>query len=131
MWIRDLASQTGLSIDTIRFYEKRGLLDETHFTRCENGYRAYNDSALDRLRLIKYGQALGFTLSEMAESIRDWETNVISDGEKEQFFLDKLKEIDARITELEEIRGYVQKKLGILREGGLRLPNRADPMPTR
>ena len=39
MLIHELAERTELTIDTIRFYEKQGLLDETHFLRTSNGYR--------------------------------------------------------------------------------------------
>jgi len=63
MRISELAARTGLSIDTIRFYEKMGLLDNAHGTRQPNGYRDYFETAVERLELIKNGRMAGFTLS--------------------------------------------------------------------
>jgi MerR family copper efflux transcriptional regulator len=111
MKISELAHQTGLSIDTIRFYEKRGLLDDSHFSRGSNRYRDYSDVAVDRLLLIKQGQAAGLTLTEIARSIRAWESNQLTPQEKEDFFLQKMDEIDARISSLELIKVYIREKL--------------------
>jgi len=70
MRISELAAKSGLSIDTIRYYEKRGLLGEAHMHRRPSGYRVYNEKALGRLRLIRRGQQLGFTLGELAEHLK-------------------------------------------------------------
>src|SRR5262245_53493645 len=92
MRISELAEQTNLSIDTIRFYEKLGLLDATHFTRQSNGYRDYFDIAVERLELVKHGRMAGFTLSEMAASIQAWESGEISPAEKEHLLQLKMQE---------------------------------------
>lgn len=86
MLIHELAERTELTIDTIRFYEKQGLLDETHFLRTSNGYRHYSEAAFQRLLLIRLGQEAGFTLSEMRQEIYAWETNELTREEKE-FYL--------------------------------------------
>jgi MerR family transcriptional regulator, copper efflux regulator len=111
MLISELARETGLSTDTIRFYEKEGLLDSEHITRRSNSYRDYTPAAVERLLLIKRGQMIGFTLSEMRSFIRDWETNRFSDPEKEAMFLQKIAQIDAQIAELETMKTYLRKKL--------------------
>jgi MerR family copper efflux transcriptional regulator len=116
MLIHELASETGFSIDTIRFYEKQGLLDETHFERGSNGYRHYSDSAVERLKLIKLGQAAGFTLSEMRQLIHAWETDELTPEEKEFHLYRKLQEVERKIEELNEIRAYILKKLEWMRE---------------
>ncbi len=68
MLIGELAQKTGLSRDTIRFYEKVGLV--TPFQRNpENGYKEYDNDAIDRLILITQAKALGFTLSEINQEI--------------------------------------------------------------
>ena len=51
MQIRDLAIASGATAQTIRFYERRGLLDPAE--RAGNGYRRYNDAALSRLQFIR------------------------------------------------------------------------------
>lgn len=62
MQIGAIASATGLSRDTLRYYEKRGLLQAR---RSDNGYRDYPPEALDWLRYIRTAQTLGFTLKEI------------------------------------------------------------------
>ena len=61
--IGKLAKKTNVSIDSIRFYERRGLLAEP--VRTESNYRRYPLEAADRLRFIKKAQNLGFSLDEI------------------------------------------------------------------
>jgi len=114
MLIKELATRTGLSIDTIRFYEKRGLLDSTHFTRTENGYRHYSEAAFNRLQLIQMGQLIGFTLSEMQTTIGAWETDEISPLEKEYYLCRKLEEVDQKLHALNTIKDYLHAKIEML-----------------
>ncbi|MEO0376447.1 MAG: MerR family transcriptional regulator, partial [Cyanobacteria bacterium P01_A01_bin.17] len=64
MKIGELAKRTDLSIDTIRFYEKKGLLDPKHVQRRANNYRNYTEEAVGRLKLVREAKRLGFSLSE-------------------------------------------------------------------
>ncbi len=64
MHIGDLASAAGLSAQTIRFYERKGLLPTPG--RGPNGYRVYDPSTLPRLQFIRSGQGAGLTLAEIA-----------------------------------------------------------------
>lgn len=111
MLISELAAKTGVPIDTIRFYEKRGLLNGQHFVRAANNYRHYSDAAVERLTLIRNGQAAGITLNEMRESVDEWERGAIDQAEKVEFFRNKLREIDERIVALAEIKAYLLRKL--------------------
>ena len=63
MRIGELAESAGVSVETVRYYQRRGLLDTPEHPYGEN--RHYSDSHLDRLRFIKRAQALGFSLSEI------------------------------------------------------------------
>lgn len=63
--IGQLSKQTDVSIDTIRFYERRGLLPEPE--RKPSGYRVYNSETVDRLRFIVHGKELGFSLVEISD----------------------------------------------------------------
>jgi MerR family copper efflux transcriptional regulator len=58
-----LAKEAGVNVDTIRYYERRGLLPRP--PRTQSGYRTFTSASVDRLRFIKQAQALGFTLSEV------------------------------------------------------------------
>ena len=60
MKIGELAERSGIPASTIRYYEKEGLLPKAQ--RGANGYRVYQDNALERLDLIQLGQKLGFSL---------------------------------------------------------------------
>jgi MerR family mercuric resistance operon transcriptional regulator/MerR family gold-responsive transcriptional activator of gol and ges genes len=65
MTIGQLAKAVGVNIQTVRYYERRRLLELAG--RKPSGYRLYGDEALKRLRFIKNAQSLGFTLKEIAE----------------------------------------------------------------
>ncbi|MGH7865281.1 MAG: MerR family DNA-binding protein [Candidatus Binataceae bacterium] len=65
MTIGRVARAVGMSIDTLRFDERRGLLGK--LSRNFSGYRNYSDDALDRIRFIKDAKGLGFSLREIKE----------------------------------------------------------------
>lgn len=114
MKIRELADKTGLSIDTIRFYEKKGLLDETHVQRQANNYRDYRDPAIDRLRLIQQAKRLGFTLSEIQSEIRAWESNTLSKAEKIERLRQKIALIENQMNALQEMKSYLLQKIDVV-----------------
>jgi len=111
MRISELADTVQLSVDTIRFYERRGLLDAEHFSRRSNNYRDYSETAIARLLLVRQGQAAGLTLSEIGGSIKAWESNELTAAQKNEFFGAKLDEIDTRMRELQRLRQYLTDKL--------------------
>ncbi len=116
MKISEVAKRAGISIDTVRYYEKMGLIDQTHYVRRANNYRDYAESVLTRLELIKQGQTAGFTLAEIAMAATAWEANAIPASSKIEFFTQKLTEIDAQIERLNRIRAYIQGKIEMFRE---------------
>lgn len=61
--ISKLAKELGINVETIRFYERIGLIDQP--SKPTTGYRHYSDQILDRIRFIKRAQELGFTLEEV------------------------------------------------------------------
>jgi DNA-binding transcriptional MerR regulator len=66
--IGELASRVAVSADTVRYYEKQGLLRPE--TRSEGGYRLYGENAIRRLQFIKQAQHCGFSLAEVAELLK-------------------------------------------------------------
>ncbi len=68
MQIGGLAKQAGVSVQTVRFYERRKLLPEP--ARTESGYRQYGPEELKRLQFIRQAKALGFSLDEIGDIIR-------------------------------------------------------------
>lgn len=103
MMISELADAAGVKVSTIRFYERRGILATPE--RTGSGYRAYDEEDVDRVRYLRRGQELGFTLAELGAMLglsrsRDPFTAEISALGKA-----KLAEIDARIEDLTRVRG--------------------------
>lgn len=111
MRIGDLAGRSGLSIDTIRFYEKRGLLGAQQVRRSPNGYRSYSDEAAERLELIKQAQGAGFSLSEIVDLFGLWDKEQLDDEQIVAFLRAKRNQIAQRIAELERMQHYLDQKL--------------------
>lgn len=68
MQIGELAQQAGVTVQTVRFYERRRLLPEP--LRKQSGYRQYGENELKQLRFIRQAKSLGFSLDEIREIIR-------------------------------------------------------------
>jgi DNA-binding transcriptional MerR regulator len=115
MLISELSQRAGVSKDTIRFYEKVGLLN-SHNKRGENNYRNYDDEAVSRLEFIRQGKALGFTLSEIKKVVDEWDT--LSPADKVQITRNKIGEVDEKIGQLQEFKCYLIEKLKRLENTG-------------
>lgn len=109
MRIGEVAERSGVSIDTIRFYEKKGLLDPAQ--RSPNGYRAYTKDAVERLALIRHAQAAGFTLTEISKLFALWDRDALDKHQIIRRLEEKQAQIAAKIAELEAIRAYIAAKL--------------------
>jgi DNA-binding transcriptional MerR regulator len=96
-----LAERAGVNIQTLRYYERRGLLDAP--PRRPSGQREYPEGAVRLLRTIKAAQRLGFTLAEIEELI-DLSEHRRGTGELRQRARLKLAEVDARIGQLQQVR---------------------------
>lgn len=95
------ARAANLSIDTVRFYERSGLLKPP--PRTASGYRLYRQEDIDRLRFIHRAKALGFTLEEIAQLLR------LNDGtgrrrDVKAVAAQRLTELDRKLAELTRIR---------------------------
>jgi MerR family transcriptional regulator, copper efflux regulator len=111
MLISELSKRSGLPIDTLRFYEKKGLIDSEMVDRQTNNYRIYADRSLERLVLIQQAKRLGFTLAEIQEWIASFESNELTNTEKQVILNRKLQEIDDRLTDLQQMRAYLVTKI--------------------
>lgn len=96
--IGKLAKNADVSIDSIRFYERKGLLEEP--TRTESNYRVYSPDAAKRLRFIKKAQKLGFSLGEIHELIRVSHDSSASKADIKQITEEKIVDIRSRIADL-------------------------------
>jgi len=101
MRIGEVAAQAGVSVDTVRFYERRRLLPTPE--RTPSGYRTYPRSAVDRILLTRQLRDLGMTLEEIAAALRAVEHG--TDCSTELWRLELVRErIDAKMAELESSR---------------------------
>jgi len=103
--IGQLAKRGGVGIDTVRYYERNGLLAPR--TRLASGYRRYGDLELARLRFIRRAQALGFTLREVKELVALSAQRDV--GRVKRSAQAKLVDVNARIVALERIREGLAK----------------------
>lgn len=131
MRIRHLAERTGLTIDSIRYYEKQGLLDPTHVERSENGYRDFSEGAVERLEMIRHAQAAGFTLAEIRDLLGLWERNELSDDHIVAHLRAKQRQILAKIAQLDHVHQYIASKLEQYAHDGHRRAQRVAPHHSR
>lgn len=115
MRIGELAQRSNVSVHTIRYYEKRGLLDGTVLARDENNYRQYDETAVDRINLIKTGQLVGFSLNEIQTLLGLWLAEALSIEEHIQAYEQKIREFDMRIQEMQAMRAYLYEKITLLK----------------
>jgi MerR family mercuric resistance operon transcriptional regulator len=100
--IGQLAKQANVNLETIRYYERRGLIPEP--PRSESGYRLYSQDALVRTQFIKRVQALGFSLKEISEILSLRVEQGMSCGEVKARVQTKIADIDKRIASLQQMK---------------------------
>lgn len=102
--IGQLAKQAGVRIDTVRYYERDGLLSPAG--RLASGYRRYGETELKRLRFIRRAKALGFSLEDVRSLLTLSEERSVAQVKRTA--QGKLVEIEQRIDELERIRSALR-----------------------
>lgn len=107
--IGDVAKTSGVGIETLRFYEKSGLLEKP--PRTFSGYRMYSPEVLDRLAFIKQAQALGFSLDDIRRVIEDARTGQSPCEEVREIVRRRLAEVEQRIEELKRYRKEISETL--------------------
>jgi len=100
--IGQVAREAGVGVETVRFYEREGLLEQP--TRRQSGYRQFESEAIDRLRFIKQAQRLGFTLREVRELLALRLDPQATRKEVRDRAVAKVADIDQRIAELKRMK---------------------------
>jgi DNA-binding transcriptional MerR regulator len=105
MKIGEVASASGVTVDTVRFYERVGVLPEA--ARTPSGYRDYARATVERIGLVRELQAIGFTLREVIDALAAHDAGGAT-CESERWRLDAvLDRVDAKLAELEQLRGRI------------------------
>ncbi len=105
-----LASQAGISSDTIRYYERIGVLQAA--PRTAGGYRIYDDKAIERLHFIKSAQRLGLKLNEIRELLDIRDQGACPCGHADELIDKRIAELDEEIVRLTALRGELQHMVG-------------------
>lgn len=100
--IGQVAAISGIGIETLRFYERAGLLDRPR--RTEGGYRLYDADVLERLAFIKRAQVLGFSLDEIAHLIAERRAGRSPCTEVREIVRRRLSELDERLAQMQRYR---------------------------
>jgi DNA-binding transcriptional MerR regulator len=100
--IGDVSKLSGIGIETLRFYEKSGLLERP--SRTYSGYRMYSREVLDRLSFIKQSQVLGFSLDEIRRLIDDARAGKSPCDEVREMVRQRLEDLDLRIQDMRRFR---------------------------
>ena len=115
MRIGEFAERAGVNVQTVRYYERRGLLLAP--VRLASGYREYTDESLSRMRFIQRGQELGFTLGEIEELLTLRQDERTSAGEVKRRAEAKIAAVESRIRDLEQIRSALVHLAGRCKGG--------------
>jgi len=102
-----LSEQTGCNIETIRYYEREGLLPNP--PRTEGGHRVYDKEHLKRLTFIRRSRELGFALEEVRGLLRMVDGEHYSCAEVKSLTLDHLKDVRGKLTDLKKLEKVLKQ----------------------
>lgn len=105
--ISQLASEVGVRTDTIRYYERVGLLPEPD--RSPNGYRSYDATDVARLRFIRGAQRLGLRLRDIRELLAIHDKGICPCGHTAELLDKRMSELDTQIAKLQRLRGEMAR----------------------
>ncbi|WP_148242937.1 MerR family transcriptional regulator [Enterobacter asburiae] len=104
MRIGELCAKTGMSKETVRYYERQGLLENIPQPNRSNNYKVYSAVDLQRLNMIKHAKMLGFTLAEISEVLAVWVDDKFTAEQKQASLRRKLQQLEEKEAALIELR---------------------------
>ena len=104
MQIAELCTKAGLSKDTVRYYERRGLLEKIPQPNTSNNYKVYSAVDLQRLKMIKHAKMLGFTLTEISQVLTIWLEDQFTVEQKRASLQGKLAQLEEKEQALAELK---------------------------
>lgn len=117
MLIKAFCEATDLPRDTVRFYVRRGLLKPSIGSRPGNRYQVFDAAQVERAKLIRAAQRLGFTLKQIAELGKRYDAEEVGSEAKMAVLRVQVAQLAAQERELRRVRKYLAAKLNWV-EGG-------------
>jgi len=111
--IGEITKKTGMSADTLRYYEKYGLLID--ISRNSSGIRLYTDKDISKLKFIKRAQRMNFSLEEIKNLLSMRENPQHAKNSVRQLTADKLKNIEEQLTDLSTLQNELKLLLNLCR----------------
>lgn len=105
--IGHIAQRSGLTVDTIRFYEKQGLIAKPR--RSAGGFRLYTESDLDRLNFVVRAQSLGFSLHEIGDLLVLRDSGPDACTHVRSLLTERLRDVDAKIEDLRRLERQLKQ----------------------
>ena len=107
MTIGKLATKAGVGVETIRFYERRGLIPEP--PRRNSGYREYTEEMVSRINFIRRAKELGFTLKEIEDLLTLRVDPLTTCGDVKRRAEAKIRDIEEKTQMLERMKGALER----------------------
>lgn len=121
--IGQVAQRAGVSVDTVRFYERRGVLPPP--ARRASGYRSYTNTAVERIQFVRALQGLGFTLDEIIDVLNAVDAGTATCANQVHRFKAVVTRIDDKIAELQAVREQTIRAAGGCRSSSCALNTKA------
>src|ERR1700736_1689260 len=115
MWIGEAAEQAGVNVQTLRYYERRGLLPKP--PRRASGYREFPDDAVRVVRFIKRAQELGFSLDEVEDLLKLRRGSRLNRKQIRSVAERRVRQIEQKISELARMRAALRQLVHACHEG--------------
>jgi MerR family copper efflux transcriptional regulator len=108
MLINELSKKTGISIHTIRFYEKSGLIEGKQDESVKsNNYFHYDEVAIEKLEFINDAKSVGFTIKKIGQIIDAWYNKKYSKSQKIEILEEKLISLEQKMKEIELMKKQI------------------------
>ena len=118
MLINELSKRTGVSIHTLRFYENLGLIQgKSNPDVKTNNYKDYDEKLVKRVDAIMKIKEVGFTLSEIKTILYSYDNDNLTNEERANIFLAKIKEVDEKIHQLNQAKQNLLKMKKDIEDG--------------
>ncbi len=103
--IGELAKRTESTVETIRYYEKEGLLPEP--ARSDGNYRLYGEAHIERLRFIRHCRTLDMALDEVRTLLQHWDTPNEDCGDVNALLDEHIQAVETRVEELMQLKRHL------------------------